>query len=232
MVDSSDRCQSYKEVDSLFPKFGLVREAIEHLGSTLGVANVSYLRNTCLLSNEVDLCWCIVIAHFGEGEFPVGFVSLIIETFMFHAVLRASLISKPHVIPGSNKLERWRQLRAMHDPAISRVKNSMLHECNRSLLTIVSGSTILDSIHGEDISIFSHDMMQFELEPIVVNDLLQTFFHIRIHLESLALEEVANLRHDEVIRLFHNSVNFLNNMCYETQVLQCHQVHFWLSLNI
>lgn len=60
------------------------------------MANISELGLSCVLQYEINLSWDVISAHLNPSEVPVS-LGGVIESLMFHRVVSASGVAKPHI---------------------------------------------------------------------------------------------------------------------------------------
>jgi hypothetical protein len=99
------------------------------------------------------------------------------------AILGAPLITEPNVIPVSHQLECGSCIVIVHDPAIRRIYNPMLHEHCRILNSLLKSVLLkrCDSIDVEDVTIFGGDRVNLIVKPIVTNYFFESFESIWIY---------------------------------------------------
>jgi hypothetical protein len=85
----------------------VLREAVEHLGGALRVAQVEDLFMAGQLLDFGNLCLSVVLAHFSPIEIPELLV-LNRESLMLLTVLSATVVAKPHVEASIIQLKRKR----------------------------------------------------------------------------------------------------------------------------
>jgi len=134
MVKLSDWSECHPKIEPFNPEILIHWNSREHLWSTLRVSDVGNFLSTCLISNEINLGWSIVLSHFSERVLPIGFISLWVQSGMVRAILSASLVAEPDIVPVPHQLECWGGVVVVHDPAVCWVSNTMLQEHNRSAL--------------------------------------------------------------------------------------------------
>jgi len=188
--------QSNEYINSLLPLLILVWETPEHLGCALRVSNVGDLSDTSLLSDEIDLGWGIVSAHFSEAELPVGFI-LLSKSLVSWTMLGSSLISKPDIVTSVHELESGSNFWIVHDPAVCWVSDAMLQEDDWSAgLDFLWG----DSEHVQDIAVLSSNWVRFKAESILCDNLLEGFIDIGTDLERVSFK-IRLLNHQFIIGL-------------------------------
>ena len=74
-----------------------MREAVEHLYSSLGVADIEDLVLLCLFFDECDVCGIIVESHLRPGPVP-ELVFEWRESLVLLTVLSSSVVSEPDVV--------------------------------------------------------------------------------------------------------------------------------------
>jgi len=119
MVESSDWSQSNEEVQFLFPVVLESRDGIEHLSSSLRVADPSYVLDSGRVDNVFNLGWRVELTHLSKGELPVSLILLWVKGGVVHAVLSSSLVAKPDIISISNQIKCWGLVCIIHNPTIS-----------------------------------------------------------------------------------------------------------------
>lgn len=146
------------------------------------MSNVGDFILSSLFSNVVYLSWSIMISHLSPAELPISFIFFWIKSSMSHTIFDSSLVTKPNIETFSNKSECWRSGIVIHDPAISRISDSMLKEDNFSIVCCLRRSNSKDV---EDIPIICGYWVRFIDETIFLNNLNESFIKIRISLQML-----------------------------------------------
>jgi len=195
--------QGNPEVKSLLPELLIIGNSIKHLSCSLRMTNIGDFLSSSLLSNIINLSWGIMLSHLSVRELPVSLI-FCWETSMARAVLSSSLVAEPHIVSSSHQLEGWSYFIVVHDPAISRVGDSMLKENYRSSWLDIFTS---DPEDIQDITIIGGNWMGFKPKAVLCNNFLEWLIEIRaldsewLEVKGLELKSHIQGTHHEILRL-------------------------------
>ena len=110
-----------------------------YVSDEVGTGNLLY---------AVEECGSVIVAHFSEGEFPVGRVGGIVFGDVAQAILGASVVAQPHIVSFTSEIECWCEstfflISFIYYPAVSRVSKAMLQEDGWIVVAIILLKRIL-----------------------------------------------------------------------------------------
>lgn len=131
MVQWTNWGQCYKQVELWRPVAWVHRHSWKHLRSSLGVSDISSFLDTSSFESILNLSRGIKLSHLSEWKWPVIF-GWGGKCGVTNWVFRSSLVSKPNIVSCSDELECWSNFSVIHNPAVSRIHNSVLQKSNWS----------------------------------------------------------------------------------------------------
>mmetsp|Transcript_14661 Transcript_14661/g.24980 ORF Transcript_14661/g.24980 Transcript_14661/m.24980 type:complete len:287 (-) Transcript_14661:299-1159(-) len=175
--EADDGGQSNEQVDPLLQVVFVLSKGEEHLGGSLGVANVGELLLRCGIQGEFNLGGHVELAQVNEAVIPELLVLRGVQGLVLQTVGSASVVPKPDVEALEGKDEGRGVVGVVPDPAVRCAQDSMLQVDDRGAL--LGGRWRSYSLHGEEVAILSLDLVLVVQEAVVLHNLLEGFREVR-----------------------------------------------------